>query len=290
MSDYHIGTLSEEARGVLSDDTGEVGESDAANDVFLTPRSWSKGTLHAKKTVSWDTKILTFALDHEQQSLGLPIGQHLMMRVRDRATQEALVRSYTPISHQTKNGFVDVLVKVYYESKEKKGGKMSQALDALPLGQSVDFKGPVGKFEYRGRGEFLVNGRARRVSELIMICGGSGITPIYQVYRAIMEDREDRTKVVLLNGNRLIEDILCREELDRLAKGNDDRCKIVYTLTQAPDEWKGLRGRISGSLLQEHAPCKEDSMVLMCGPEALEKACHTALQNQGWPAGDLFSF
>jgi len=290
MPAYHIGTLTKEARRALSEAAGETGQSGAPRDVFLNSRSWSKGTLHAKETVSWDTKVLTFALDHEQQSLGLPIGQHLMMRVRDSATGEAVIRSYTPISHRTRAGFVDVLVKVYYDSRERKGGKMSQALDALPLGQAVDFKGPVGKFEYLGRGECTVGAQVRRVRTLVMICGGSGITPIYQVYRAIMEDREDPTKVVVLNGNRLFEDILCREELDRLATGNEDRCKILYTLTQGTDEWKGLRGRINGPLLQEHAPCEADSMVLICGPEAMEKACHEALQKQGWQAEDLFSF
>ncbi|KAK5163679.1 hypothetical protein LTR16_012140, partial [Cryomyces antarcticus] len=118
-----------------------------------------------------------------------------------------------------------------------------------------------------------------------MICGGSGITPIYQVFRAIMQDAADKTKCVVLNGNRLVEDILCKEDLDRFAAdpGNETKCKLLYTLTQAPEGWKGLKGRIAGPMLGEHAhreKFKTDALVLICGPEALEKSVHLALKEQ----------
>ena len=144
-----------------------------------------------------------------------------MLRLRDPVTREAIIRSYTPISETSAQGFLDVLVKIYFDTAERKGGKMSQALDQLPLGHFVDFKGPVGKFEYRGRGLCSVNGRERKVKSFFMVCGGSGITPIYQVFRAIVRDRSDETKCVLLSGNRGVEDILCKAELDALARENE---------------------------------------------------------------------
>lgn len=291
MPKYHIGSLDDKARSILADGDGEVKDADSKpREIFLDSRNWQKAVLHEKKTLSWDTKVFTFKLDYDEQPLGLPIGQHLMMRLRDPATREAVIRSYTPISHQVRRGFVDVLVKIYYDSKEKKGGKMSQALDQLPIGHFIDFKGPIGKFEYLGRGSCTVNGNLRKISTFVMICGGSGITPIYQVFRAIMEDRDDPTQVVVLNGNRLVEDILCREDLDRLTSGNEHRCKMLYTLTQGPDDWQGLRGRIGAPLIKEHAPWKENSMALICGPEPLEKAAHAALTEQGWNDGDLLFF
>ena len=48
-----------------------------------------------------------------------------------------------------------------------------------------------------------------------MVCAGSGITPIYQVLRAVMEDEVDTTQCIVVNGNRFPEDILCKEDLDK---------------------------------------------------------------------------
>lgn len=37
------------------------------------------------------------------------------------------------------------------------GGKMSQHLDSLAVGDSMEVKGPVGHFVYEGRGRFTLN-------------------------------------------------------------------------------------------------------------------------------------
>jgi len=240
--------------------------------------------------VSWDTRIFTFDLEYPEQTLGLPIGQHLMVRLRDPVTREAVIRSYTPISETTDKGKLEMLVKVYFAKDGQQGGKMSQALDALPIGHFVEFKGPIGKFEYREPGICYINGIPRKVTSFLMLCGGSGITPIYQVYRAIMRNPADNTKCVVFDGNRLFEDILCKAELDALTDGNDHRAKVLYTLTQAPEDWNGIRGRITGKLVLEHCGPEADHVVLLCGPEAMEKAMHAALLEQGWTDDQLIFF
>lgn len=294
MKDYHIGSLDEEGRAALSGEDVQPDPKAEPSPTFLESRTWKKGILHTKETVSWDTRIFKFKLEHDEQTLGLPTGQHLMMRLRDPVTREAIIRSYTPISETSQNGFMDVLVKVYFDTKERKGGKMSQAMDALPIGHFVDFKGPIGKFQYHGNGRCSVNNAERNIKTFIMISGGSGITPIYQVFRAIMQVKSDKTKCIVLDGNRLLEDILCKAELDAHAKDNDEKCQLLYTLTKAPDDWQGLRGRIAAPLLKEYASRSAhgegDAMVLICGPEALEKSCHQALLDIGWKDDDLLFF
>ena len=213
-----------------------------------------------------------------------------MIRLRDPVTREAIIRSYTPISETSKEGFLDVLVKVYFDTETAKGGKMTKAMDALPLGHGVDFKGPIGKFEYHGHGLCSVNAQKRTVKRFAMICAGSGITPIFQVLRAVVRDKTDQTQCTVLNGNRLVEDILCKEDLDEMIKGNEDRAKVLYTLTKAPDEWKGLRGRISGDLVREHCTRDDQTLVLVCGPEPLEKSIHIALKDQGWTDDQILFF
>lgn len=294
MKDYHIGSLDEEGRAALSGEDVQPDPSAAPRPTFLDSRTWKKAILHSKTTNSWDTRTFRFQLEHDQQTLGLPTGQHLMIRIRDPVTREATIRSYTPLSEIKQAGFMDVLVKVYFDAPDRKGGKMSQGLDAMPIGHHVDFKGPIGKFEYLGKGRCSVNGKERNVKKFLMICGGSGITPIFQVFRSIMQDKEDPTKCCVLDGNRLLEDILCKAELDAFAKDNEERCQLLYTLTKAPEDWEGLRGRIAAPLLKEHADRTGfgdgDAMVLICGPEALEKSCHQALLEIGWKDDDLLFF
>lgn len=294
MPSYHVGTLSSSALTTITNGPpSNTSPTDEPRLTFLNPRQWSTAPLTGKRAISSDTVILTFQLQHSAQTLGLPVGQHLMIRLKDpfsSSGRDSLVRSYTPISATTKQGQLDVLVKLYLDTAANTGGKMSKALHSLAMGATADFKGPIGTFEYKGGGLCVVAGRERRVGRFAMICAGSGITPIFQVFRAVMQDTADRTRCTVLNGNRMVEDILCREDLEALVEGNEDRGEVIHTLTRAPYGWKGLVGRINGELMRKH--CKRDggTMVLICGPEALEKSVHKALKEQGWDDEQILFF
>uniref|UniRef100_P36842 Nitrate reductase [NADPH] n=1 Tax=Leptosphaeria maculans TaxID=5022 RepID=NIA_LEPMC len=292
MPAYHIGTLSPTASKQLSleEPTSKQASSSSLRPTFLDSRTWSKALLSSKTKVSWDTRIFRFKLDHASQTLGLPTGQHLMIRLRDPVTREAIIRSYTPISQISEQGFCDVLIKIYADAPGREGGKMTKALDSIPCGHWVDMKGPIGKFEYLGKGVCSINGNERRVRSMKMICGGSGITPIYQVLRAILQDSADSTHCTVLNGNRLEEDILCREDLDRFAEENGERCTLVHTLTQAAEGWTGRRGRIGEELLKEFCGTEEDGLVLVCGPEGLERSVKGLLSGMAWRDDDVIFF
>jgi len=291
MPNYHIGTMDE--AGMVALAQGEQIEPETEpSAVFLNNKTWKQAVLHSKTTVSWDCRIFTFKLDHDAQIPGLPTGKHLMLRLRDPVTREAIIRSYTPISLESKPGFLDILIKVYFKTDTHTGGKMSTALDQLPIGHPVDFKGPTGHFEYLGKGRVMVHGEERQVKRFYMICGGSGVTPIFQVFRAVMMDQEDQTKCILLDGNRLVEDILCKADIDAYAKDNQEKCKLLYTLTKAPEGWDGLTGRIAAPLLKEHVVREHDgdAMVLICGPGPMEKSVHQALLEMGWKDDEFVFF
>ena len=290
MPKYHIGTLDEAGKIALTQGETETDQSALPSELFLHPKVWKKAVLESRRIVSWDSRIYTYKLESPEQRLGLPVGQHLMVRMRDPATRETIIRSYTPISGINDKGFMDMLIKVYFANDSAKGGKMSQALDGLPIGHFIEMKGPIGKFEYLGNGQCLISGKKRSVKSFVMICGGTGITPIYQVFRAVAQDPEDQTRCIIFDGNRKFEDILCRQELEDLRKGSEDRCQILHMLTNPPDDWRGLRGRISGKLVRENCTRSEDTLVLICGPEAMEKTVHEALLDDGWREDQLMFF
>ncbi|KAL2021933.1 hypothetical protein VTK56DRAFT_6352 [Thermocarpiscus australiensis] len=303
MPDYHIGTLDKSSLSQLTTSADESphlpnGSPSRSRPVFLHPKTWTKALLASKTPVSPDSKIFTFTLHHPTQKVGLPAGQHLLVRLRDPATREAVIRAYTPLSEGTDAGALRVLVKIYRGDNAPGGGgggggRMTQALDALPLGYPVEFKGPLGKFEYRGRGRCLVGGRERAVRRFVMVCAGSGVTPIVQVLRAVVTDPGDQTGCLVLDGNRAEEDILCKGELDEMERGSGGRCRILYALSRPGPGWKGLRGRMDRGLFEREVggPREErDTLVLVCGPEGMERATREAFLGMGWEEEDLLFF
>lgn len=127
---------------------------------------------------------------------------HVLMS--SKVNGKLVMRAYTPISGDELKGHVDVLIKVYFKDKNyPEGGLLTQHLDTLALGDSVDFKGPLGEIEYKGRGLFMLHGKERKVKEVAMVAGGSGITPMYQVIKAALADPQDPTRFHLVFGNRV---------------------------------------------------------------------------------------
>lgn len=49
-----------------------------------------------------------------------------------------------------------------------------------------------------------------------MIAGGTGITPMYQVAKALLTDPAETTSISLIYANVTEDDILLRKELDEL--------------------------------------------------------------------------
>lgn len=79
---------------------------------------------------------------------------------------------------------MSLCLQVYFGGVHPKfpaGGLLTQYLERLEIGQTVDVKGPVGHFVYHGNGAFSVNNKRKHTARISMLAGGSGITPMFQV-------------------------------------------------------------------------------------------------------------
>ena len=123
---------------------------------------------------------------------------------------------------------MDFVIKVY------PGGAMSQAVDALKIGDSLLFKGPKGRFQYAPNSHRAIG----------MLAGGTGITPMFQVAQAILKDPNDRTQVSLVSANLTEDDILLRDELDAYAAKHPN-FSVHYVLNTAPKGWAGGVGFVT---------------------------------------------
>ncbi|QPG74978.1 hypothetical protein FOA43_002317 [Brettanomyces nanus] len=220
---------------------------------------------------SKNTAIYRFKLDKEYDILSIPVGQHLACRVNINGKEE--IRYYTPISNQFDKGFFDIMVKSYTD------GTVSRYFAGLKPGQTVDFKGPVGRISYQ----------PNMASQLYMIAGGSGITPMLQVMAAIITTPEDTTEVHFLYANETRNDILLKDELDDTAK-RYPYFSVTYTLTHPPENWDGQTGYITKKMLEDFLPePSPNRRVFVCGPVSMRKNILQYTEELGWEKGVLNS-
>jgi len=232
------------------------------------PTSWLELPLVAKREYNHDSTVYSFGLP-EGQSLNLPVCACLLLRVP--GTPEDVVRPYTPISDNATLGSFDLLVKRY------PGGAASQYLHSLDLGATVGFKHI--KFNVKVQHPF---GK----KSISMLCAGSGITPMVQALQKLVDTPGDATEVVLLCGNKSVDDILMKEELNAWSKRAGGRLKLVHVVGNRPDdpappgwvdtpEYTAETGWIDQAKIQKYCfPPAEDTLLFVCGlPPMYEILC-----------------
>merc|ERR1711990_1100500 len=110
------------------------------------------------------------------------------------ADGDEIERKYTPTTSDSEIGYVDLVIKVYKGGvidRFPDGGKMSQYMDTLKVGDTLDIMGPIGTHTYLGRGKFKSGSKEHTCAKLGMMAGGTGITPMLQVMTAILKDPND---------------------------------------------------------------------------------------------------
>ncbi|XP_021942618.1 NADH-cytochrome b5 reductase 2 isoform X2 [Zootermopsis nevadensis] len=252
-----------------------------------------------KEIISHDTRRFRFSLPSENHILGLPVGQHIHLSAK--VDGQVVIRSYTPVSSDEVKGHMDLIIKVYFRNVHPKfpeGGKMSQYLDNMKLGDTVDVRGPSGRLVYLGKGAFAIKvlrkdpPTAVSVKKVAMIAGGTGITPMLQLIHHITRDPDDNTEMALLFANQSEDDILLKNELEEVATAHPSQFKLWYTVDRPSEGWKYSVGFISDEMIKDHLfPPSQDTLVLMCGPPPMiNVACVPNLDKMGYDAKLRFAY
>lgn len=252
-----------------------------------------------KDIISHDTRRFRFGLPTPEHVLGLPTGQHIHLTAK--IGNESVIRSYTPVSSDDDHGYVDLVIKVYFKNVHPKfpeGGKMSQHLEQMKIGDTIDIRGPSGRLIYKGHGKFSIKLLRKDppvdydVKKVVMLAGGSGITPMLQLITAITKDTTDETQVSLLFANQTEKDILLKDELDEVAKNHPDKVKLWYTVDTSGDNWPYSTGHINADMIKDHMfPPSPDTIVLMCGPPPMINfACNPNLDKLGYDSKLRFAY
>jgi len=227
-----------------------------------------------RKKVSHDTSLFRFGLPDPNKPLNLATCACLLVSAnipnhnKENNDVEEVTRPYTPISTNADVGYFDLMIKRYDD------GLMSKYLhDDLDVGKCMDF--------WHIDKNVKLQAPFDDYDTLILLAGGTGITPMIQALHAILGDNMDgnkdgpkqRKKVVLLYGSKTQDDILAKPLLDAWAKDHSDQFTFVNVLSEEPDDssWKGPRGFINRELVEKYVPDPTDPRVgiLVCGPPPL---------------------
>ncbi|RCI08160.1 hypothetical protein L249_6209 [Ophiocordyceps polyrhachis-furcata BCC 54312] len=236
----------------------------------LKPDVFQEFELLEKTVISHNVAIYRFKLP-ANSVLGLPIGQHISIGAPltqpDGSTKE-IVRSYTPISGDHQPGYFDLLIKSYPQ------GNISKMMASLMVNQTIRVRGPKGAFVYT----------PNMVRRFGMIAGGTGITPMLQIIRAIVRGRStgDRTQVDLIFANISNQDILLKEDLEDLVKA-DSGIRVYFVLENPPPGWIGGVGYVSGFMVAKWLPKPAyDVKILLCGPPPMVSAMKRVTNDLGF--------
>ncbi len=230
-------------------------------------------SLHVAKVVRETDDAITMVLQDPQ---GAPIafeaGQFftIVRKVGDKTVR----RSYSASSP------AHLSTEVHLTVKQVPGGLVSPELvKALREGDVLEVAGPAGNFT-------VPAGKKR----LVLIGGGSGITPLMSIVRTHLE-ADPSVRIDLLYGSRSERDIIFKAALAELAQANGERLRVRHVLEQ-PHESAARVGRLDRATVTEEleaigAFADEGTMFFVCGPVGMMDEAKAALEARKIPAARL---
>jgi 3-ketosteroid 9alpha-monooxygenase subunit B len=108
--------------------------------------------------------------------------------------------------------------------------------------------------------------------DFLLLAGGSGITPVFSILRAVLAGGSGR--ICLVYANRDERSIIFRSELAELARAHPDRLQVLHWL----DSVQGVPTR--AQLAQLAAPWRH-AQAFICGPAPFMEAAAAALEEGG---------
>ncbi len=154
----------------------------------------------------------------------------------------------------------------------KELGDFTRTIGQIEPGTRAWLDAPFGNLTVDGRGE----------PGIVLIAGGVGIAPLIGILRELRAT-DDPRPVKLIYGNRLEEQIVYREELDR-----ED---VTYVLSEPPADWSGETGMIDAGCLDRLLSTKELTgwLFVLCGPAPMLELVEAHLIARGTPSHRILS-
>jgi cytochrome-b5 reductase len=222
----------------------------------FSPEEFRDFSLISSYDESHDTKVFRFALPESDMKCNLACASCIVCKFTDKEGN-AIIRPYTPISRVDQLGYFELMIKKY------KGSKMGSHTHALKRGDKLSVKGPFVKIPIK----------ANQYRQIGMLCGGTGIAPMFQVAHHVLNTSGNKTNINMVYANRRKEDVLLGNEINELMMAYPN-FSPYFVLSKAPSDWMGGIGHVNKDIVKAFMPGPDrasDSVVLVCGPPGFMK-------------------
>jgi ferredoxin-NADP reductase len=224
---------------------------------------WQLATVTAIRSETPRVKTFTFSLPARHAHRA---GQHYDIRLTAEDGYRAQ-RSYSIASPPERAGEIDLTV------ERVEDGEVSAFMhEVLAVGDRIEVRGPIG-------GYFVWE--AALGGPLLLVAGGSGVVPLMAMLRH-RAAAGSTAPARLLYSSRTYDDVIYREELDRLA-ARKDSFELFHTLTRSqPEGWTGFDRRIDTRMLADVSRLYgARALTFICGPTALVETAANGLLELG---------
>ena len=163
--------------------------------------------------------------------------------------------------------------RAYYEITvaRAKGGFVSDyMLDKVKVGDEFEASCPAGVFHFNP---------VFHSKKMLLLGGGSGITPFMSMTREVLEAGLDRD-IVLIYGSRNPDAALFHEELMKLSS-EFENFKYNLVVSEPDDNWQGEKGFITDECIKKLCPDYMERTAYICGPEIMNAFCVEQLEKLG---------
>ncbi|MCO6479593.1 MAG: phenylacetate-CoA oxygenase/reductase subunit PaaK [Phaeodactylibacter sp.] len=197
-------------------------------------------------------------------------GQHLTLKTE--LDGEEVRRSYSICT-----GPNDDVLRVAVKKLE--GGRFSTfANEQLQAGDTLEVMTPMGRF-------FTELGPANE-KHYVAFAAGSGITPILSIMKAVLQ-QEPKSEFTLFYGNRKVDSIIFREEIEGLKNEYMGRLSVHHILSREQQGGELFSGRIDAekcsAFCDKLIDPEEVDEFFLCGPEPMINDIRNTLASKGVP-------
>lgn len=240
----------------------------------MTPKFHSL-TIKEVQSETEDTVSISFEVPNELISdYKFIAGQYLTLRAT--INGEDIRRSYSLCSSPSE-GELRVAI------KQVENGKFSTyATTVLTAGDSLDVMTPMGAFTFTPD--------SKSAKSYALFAAGSGITPVLSILKSILEN-EPNSDVTLFYGNKQIQSVIFKEEIEGLKNMFMSTFRVVHVLSRENLGAPVLNGRIdlekSNELYDAFLSGSTPNQVYVCGPEQMIHDVKESMTSRGVLEGNI---
>ena len=233
--------------------------------VDLFDPTWSRRDVRAQITkVKHQTlRSATLTLRPNANWKGFEAGQHIGVTVE--IDGALITRFYSPASAATKRkSEIEITVTAHPKGKVS-SYLVEHARPGMVVGMSP------------AEGDFVLP--ALHPRNVLLISGGSGITPVMSILRTLCGQKHSGP-ITFIHYARSPKDMLYKDELAMIAKENPN-VSVVHGITRGRAVKAYLNGHLTRKQLKSACPQYAKAETYVCGPTALVEAAETIWTKDG---------